>query len=258
MSAYTFDVTEKRSRNMLIGRIYGVMFIGILITAVIASGLGMMFSYLIFGTIDASKIFYSDVEVTLKSNSAAVALLVTLIVTAITLVILAFVIQFIFLKGKRSLTIPMVLYCSLMGVLLSELVVFLPWEILGVSFLITAGTFGIMYLIATLSKGSLNALGIIGIGLFIGAGLIALVGWILALTGALGSAMNLYWIVSFLTFAAIIFITIWDMWRIKQIAQSGEASNNLVLYCAFTLYVDFIYIFLRVVRIVAYIYAKNK
>ena len=258
MPAYSFDVTESRSRNTLIGRIYGVMFIGILITALIALGLGMMFSQMIFGTIDSSKIFYGDPELTLKSSDAAVALLVTLIISGIALFILAFVIQFVFLKGKRSLTIPMVLYSVLMGVLLSELVIFLPWEVLGVSFLITAGTFGIMFLIATLSKGSLNALGLIGFGLFIGAGLIALVGLIFTLTGALGDAMKLYWIVSFLTFAAVMFITIWDMWRIKQIAQSGEMSKNLVLYCAFTLYVDFIYLFLKIVRIVAYIYANKK
>lgn len=257
MPMYTFDVTETRSRNTLIGKIYGVMFVGILITAIVALGLGMMFSQMIFGTINASNINYSDVEATFNSQ-AAVAMLVTLIITGIALFILAILINFVLLKKNRPLTVPMTIYCVLMGVLLSELVVFLPWEVLGISFLITAGTFGIMFLIATLSKGSLNALGIIGIGLLFGSMIIGLVGWILAMTGALGAAMDLYWIVSFLSFAAVMFITIWDMWRIKQIAQSGEMSNNLVLYCAFTLYVDFIYLFIRIVRIVAVIYANRK
>ena len=115
-----------------------------------------------------------------------------------------------------------------------------------------------MFLISYLSKGSLNFLGVIGIGLLIGAALIGLVGWIFILTGFLGAYMHLYWIVSFISFAAIMFITIWDMWRIKKIAEAGEMNDNLALFCAFTLYVDFIYLFLRVLRFVAYLFARRR
>ena len=145
----------------------------------------------------------------------------------------------------------------MMGLLLSELVLFVPWPILGITFVITAGVFGIMFLISYISKGSLNFLGVLGLGLFIGAGIISLVGWILLLTGVLGDYMTLYWIVSLLTFAAIMFITIWDMWRIKKIAEGGEMSDNLVLYCAFILYVDFIYLFMRILRIVLYFVSRR-
>ena len=103
----------------------------------------------------------------------------------------------------------------------------------------------------------MNFLGILALGLFLGAGLLAIIGVIFALTGFLGAYMHLYWIISLLTFAAIMFVTIWDMWRIKQIAQTGEMSDNLVLYCAFTLYVDFIYLFLRVLRIVSYFIGRR-
>ena len=91
----------------------------------------------------------------------------------------------------------------------------------------------------------------IGIGFFLGAGILSLIGFVLALTGALGAYMHLYWIISLLAFAAMMFITIWDMWRIKQIAEQGAMNDNLALYCAFNLYVDFIYILIRILSLLA-------
>ena len=144
-----------------------------------------------------------------------------------------------------------------MGLALSSLVIFLPWEILGITFLITAVMFGVMFLISYFSKGSLHFLAVTGIGLFMGAGILSLIGVVLALTGALGAYMHLYWIISLLAFAAMMFITIWDMWRIKQIAEQGAMNDNLALYCAFTLYVDFIYLFMRILRFVIYIMGRR-
>lgn len=250
MESYAFDSTDKRSVNTLIGRVYGYMFIGILLTAVIAFAVGMLFNYWMFGTINTANIDYTDEA---KFNSqAAMVLIGTLIVSSIALIVISFVVHIVFARGKHSVLVPSLLYCSMMGLMLSSLVIFVPWEILGITFLITALMFGIMFIISWLTKGSMHFLGVIGIGLFMGAGILALIGFILALTGALGAYMRLYWIISLLTFAAMMFITIWDMWRIKQIAQGGEMSDNLALYCAFILYVDFIYLFLRVLRFVLY------
>ncbi len=258
MAAVTYDVENKQSRNLLIGKVYGYMFFGLLLTAIIAIGVGILFNIWIFGTIDTSKIDYSDPATTI-SAPGVMTLLVMLVVSGIALIVMSFVIHIVYFKNKHSLMVPAIIYCSLMGLLLSELIIFVPWQVLGITFAITAGIFGIMYLIATFSKGNLSALGIVGFGFLLGSGLIALVGWILMLTGALGSqaAVTLYWVVSLLSFAAIMFITIWDMWRIKKIAEQGEMSDNLVLYCAFNLYVDFIYMFLRVLRIVSYFYSKK-
>lgn len=258
MTSNTFDLSDKRSVNTLIGKVYGYMFFGILLTAVIAFGVGILFNLWIFGTINVASINYQDVTTNIN-RAGATTLLVVLAVSGISLFVMSFVVHFVFLRGKHSLAVPLFIYCVLMGLTLASLVIFVPWPVLAITFGITSGIYGIMYLIATLSKGNLSSLGIIGLGLLLGAGLIGLVGMILMMTGALGSqgAMTLYWIISFMSFAAIMFVTIWDMWRIKKIAEQGEMSDNLVLYCAFNLYVDFIYLFLQVLRFVSYFYSKK-
>ena len=256
MTTYTFDATDKRSVNTLIGKVYGYMFFGIVITAIIAFGVGILFNLWIFKTLDTTAINYGDVETNINSNGA-IALIVMLIVTAISLLIMSFVVHRRAMIGTKSLLIPALIYCILMGLLLSELVIFVPWPILGITFAITAGIFGIMFLISYISKGSLNFLGVIGIGLFVGAAFLSLIGLLLFFTGFLGAYMHLYWIISLLSFAAIMFITIWDMWRIKIIAEQGAMNENLALYCAFILYVDFIYLFLRVLRIVSYFIGRR-
>ena len=255
MESYAFDSTDKRSVNTLIGRVYGYMFIGILLTAVIAFAVGMLFNYWMFGTINTANIDY-DAETKFNSQ-AAMVLIGTLIVSSIALIVISFVVHIVFARGKHSVLVPSLLYCSMMGLMLSSLVIFIPWEILGITFLITALMFGIMFIISWLTKGSMHFLGVLGIGMFMGAGILALIGFILALTGALGAYMQIYWIVSLLTFAAMMFITMWDMWRIKQIAQGGEMNDNLALYCAFILYVDFVYLFLRVLRFVVYLMGRK-
>ena len=44
MAAFTYDATDKRSVNSLIGRVYGYMFFGLVLTAVIAFGVGILFN----------------------------------------------------------------------------------------------------------------------------------------------------------------------------------------------------------------------
>ena len=68
----------------------------------------------------------------------------------------------------------------------------------------------------------------------------------------------IYWIVSFALFAAMMFITIFDIWNIKKICEKGEMSTNLELYCAFTLYVDFIYILIRVLYFLIIIFGNKR
>ena len=253
MTSFTYDATDKRSVNSLIGRVYGYMFFGLLITAIVAIGVGLLFNLWIFGTLGIS----SDLgNIETINGTGLIVMFITMIVSAIALFIMSFVVHARAFRGK-ALQIPALIYSLLMGTMLSSLVMFVPWPILGITFAITSGIFGIMFLMSYLSKGSLNALGMIGFALLIGSAFLGLIGWIFMLTGFLGAYMHLYWIISLVSFAAIMFITIWDMWRIKQIAQEGEMSDNIVLYCAFILYVDFIYLFLRVLRIVLYLFSRR-
>lgn len=229
---------EKVSSGALsFAKVFLYMFIGLAITTVVAFTVG--------------GINVAAINNGADENLVASVYLGLLIASAISLFILMLIIQFVSLRGKHSILVPAILYATVMGVLLSSFALFIDWRILGTAFGITSGVFLLMTLIAWVTKGNLSPLLTLGMGLFIGALILSLVNWLI------GSEM-IMWIVSFVIFAAIMFITMFDIWNIKKIAEKGAMSNNLALYCAFTLYVDFIYILIRVIYFLLIIFASKK
>ena len=230
---------KANSSVLSFAKVFFYMFIGLAITTAVSFGVGYIFI--------------------LAAKNGATAQTLTnayygvMISSAIAVIILSFVITFITLRGKHSILVPAIIYCVLMGVLLSSFTILLEgnYWLLGMAFGITAGIFLLMTLIAVLSKGNMSPLLMLGMGLFLGAGILALVNWIV------GSS-TIYWIVSFALFAAMMFITIFDIWNIKKICEKGAMSNNLALYCAFTLYVDFIYILIRVLYFLILIFGSRR
>ena len=64
--------------------------------------------------------------------------------------------------------------------------------------------------------------------------------------------VTLSWVVSLLIFGFLMLITLYDVNRIKRIAENGMgANNNLVYYCAYILFSDFIAILIRVIYYLA-------
>jgi FtsH-binding integral membrane protein len=250
-NTFVYNPADKQTSARLISKVFAYMFGGVLLTTLVAIVVGLGFTQWLYGTLDVS-------SATTVNEEAYSAILTMLIISSIALIITTIVLNVFAFKGNHSLMIPALIYCVLMGLILSEFVIFLPWQILATAFGVTCLIFGAMSLIGLLSKGSLNILATIGIGLLVGSALISLVGMIFLLTGALGTYMNLYWIVSFASFAGMMFITIWDISHLKQMAESGSMNKNLILYLAFNLYVDFIYILMRVIYFVAMVYSRNK
>ena len=111
----------------------------------------------------------------------------------------------------------------------------------GISFFITAGAFLLMALFGFITKKTLSILVPFIMSLSVGVIIISLVNFFLQ------SAL-VYWITDFVIFGIILVITAIDINRVKKIAEMGGFSSdtNLAIYCAYTLYVDFINIFLRV------------
>ena len=231
-------------------KVFGYMFAGLLITTIVMLGLGGLFRHL-FGIGDA----FAEQTPDFSNDNALMALLIVMIVSFVGLIIMSFVVPAVLHRGVHSILVPSIIYSVLMGAALSTLAIFIPWYLLGVTFGITAVIFGLLSLIALLSKGRLNGLAIVAIGLISGAMLISLFLWILSL---FIDVTWLFWVVSLALFAGMMLITIWDVARIKRIAEEGAMSNNLSLYCAYILYNDFIYIFLRVLRILLIVVAKTK
>ena len=229
-----------------LAKIFGYMFAGLFITAAIALGLGVLLDYLLLS------------EGTL-TDTALLIFLIILIVSSVALIVMSFVVPLVVAKGKHSVLVPAIIYSVLMGVMLSAITAFIPWYLLGITFGVTSLMFGLMALIALLSKSRLNGLAIVAIGLVTGAMVMSLIIFVLMLTGVMtGEMVWLYWVISLVMLVAIMLITIWDIARIKQIAQQGEMTRNLSLYCAFILYNDFIHVFIRVLRIVLIVASKAK
>ena len=160
-------------------------------------------------------------------------------------------------RNGRTVGPAFFIYSIVMGVLISPVcIVYNFWTIL-IALGTTVLAFATMALIAWTSKKNLSSLAIIGFGLMIGALLLSLFNFILSIF--LKDAYTLHYaLVSGLFFVAIILITIFDLNRVKQIALNGDGTRNLAFLSALNLYVDFIYIFLRILRFVALIFGNRR
>ena len=248
MIADSIKQTEVRhySTTKWASKVFLYMFMAIGITAVVAAVIGAIFSNLwpiTYGT---------EVNV-----DAAKAYIVLFIVAFIMYIPLILWIQFSVFKEKSRPMIPYVLYSIVMGVFISGFTMFIPFHLIAISFGLTCFTFGIMFVIGWFTKKDLSILGMIGYGMVIGIFFIAIFNiiWMLLFPATFEF---IYWIISYGMFAAMLLITIFDINRVKRIADSGEQSNRTAVLCAFNLYVDFIYIFIRILSIVVRIYASKK
>lgn len=230
-------VGEEISKGLLsFAKVFLYMFIYLAITAAVAFGLGYVVSYT-----------YAQSG---GSEQVLNIYLGFLIGSAVAMIILMLIINFIVIRGKHSVLVPSIIYSVLVGVLFSCLTIFIDWRIIGMSFGITAGVFLLMSLIAIFTKGNLAPLAMMAFGLLIGGGILALLNWILR-------SEMIYWIVSFAIFAAIMFITMFDIWRAKKITESGQEDRNISYYLAFTMYVDFINIFIRILYFLLIIFGRK-
>jgi len=137
-------------------------------------------------------------------------------------------------------------YSVLNGVVLSSLLLVYTLESLTSTFLITAGTFGAMAFYGYTTKKDLTSFGKI---LFM-----ALIGLVIA------TVVNMFlkspgfdYILSYIGVAIFIGLTAWDSQKIKQMLQTqydmSEGAQKLALLGALTLYLDFINLFLYLLRI---------
>ena len=242
-----YDLTDKQSKGAFLTKVFGMMFICLLITTAVAAGLGYGFQYLLMSTAT------NDGGTITLNSDLVMGMLITLIVSAIALLIMSFVLPITFMRGRHNILVPLIIYVVLMGVLLSSFTWLFEPIILVEAFGITALVFGLMALLGFLSKGKIAGIGVIMLGLLLGAGILALINFLMIMFGGISQTnVALSWIVSLAIFAFLMFMTIWDVARINMIAEKGSNSgNNLIYYCAYILYSDFIAILVRVVYYLA-------
>jgi FtsH-binding integral membrane protein len=132
-------------------------------------------------------------------------------------------------------------YAALTGVTFSTLFLVYTASSIASTFFVTAGAFAGLSAVGLFTKRDLSAIGRFAIFALVGIIIASLVNLFLQSSG-------LQWLVSVagvLIFAAL---TAYDTQRLKAIFQSGEASANMPLVGALTLYLDFINMFLFLLR----------
>lgn len=239
---HQYDFVDKRSRGLFLSKVFGMMFLCLAITTVVAAGLGYGLMYLLVNAPD---------EVT--QLNITYTMVGVMIGSAIILLIMSFVLPIMFIRGKHNIIVPLMIYVVLMGALLSSFTWLFEPIILVESFGITAGIFGLMAVLGFVSKGKLSGIWVVMIGLLVGAGMLAGINFLMILFGQISETnVTLSWIVSLLIFAFLMLMTMWDVARINSIATRTEnQGKNLIYYCAYILYSDFIAILIRVIRYVA-------
>ena len=247
-----YDFSDKQSKGAFLTKVFGMMFLCLLITTVVAAGLGFGSQFFLDQAIKAG-----NEELATKIVYALVG---TLIVSVVALLVMSFVLPITFIRRRHNILVPLMIYVVLMGIMLSTFTFVFDWVILVESFGITSLIFGTMALLGYISKGRLTGIGFILLGLIIGALGLSLINWLMIMFGGVSTAnVQLSWIVSLLIFAFLMLVTLYDVHRIKKIAEAGAGQdNNLTYYCAYILYSDFIAILIRVIYYVALITGRRR
>ena len=198
------------------------------------------------------------------NDSQISALITAAIVMAIGYIPLIIWIQIAVLRGGKGLAPAFVIYSIFIGALLSPIIAvfnaldtagfssiagFSLMGAIGIAFGLTCAVFGIMTLIAWTTKKNLSGLAVAAYGLLMGIALTFLLSFIITLISGQEAGV-LSGIISGAFFIFVILVTMNDLYNIRRIAARGEASSNLAMVCAFSLYTDFVYIFIKILGFV--------
>lgn len=138
------------------------------------------------------------------------------------------------------------LYSFINGVTLSVLLIAYTKESVATTFFVTAGTFGLMSFIGYVTKRDLSKLGSIFMMLLIGLLVATVVNIFMANS-------TLYWIITYAGVLIFVGLTIYDTQKIKRMLEfnqgDSETTQKLALMGALTLYLDFINLFIYLLRI---------
>ncbi|MBI5483093.1 MAG: Bax inhibitor-1/YccA family protein [Deltaproteobacteria bacterium] len=138
-------------------------------------------------------------------------------------------------------TLIFIMYSVLNGITLS--VVFLAYTANSITstFVITAGMFGAMSVYGYLTKRDLTSW-----GSFLFMGLIGIV--IASIVNIFVGSSAVSWVVSGIGVIVFTGLTAYDTWKIKEMAAQGTEGRKPAILGALTLYLDFINLFLMLLR----------
>lgn len=221
---YNQHVVEGVSFNSFMTQSFGVMFLGILLTAITAYfGTPILMMFLQFGILGLIAIYVLQIGVTFYFSSRLMNM------------------------SKTAAYICFYVYSFLTGVTFSTIPLYYGGTTLGVALFITAGMFGSMAIIGHTSKVDFTKFGpYLFMGLF---GII-----VMSIVNVLfihSSATDLF--IDYAVIIIFLFMIAFDMQNLKRMhhmtSTDHTLSEKMAIYGAFSLYLDFINIFLRVLSI---------
>jgi FtsH-binding integral membrane protein len=133
-------------------------------------------------------------------------------------------------------------YAALTGVTFSTLFLIYTASSIAATFFITAGAFAGLSFFGAVTKADLGPIGRFGFFALIGIILASMVNLFLHSSG-------LDWIITFAGVLIFAGLTAYDTQKLKELFSSGDAVANLPLVGALTLYLDFVNMFLFLLRI---------
>ena len=217
-------VSVAREDSGFLQRVFLWMFVGLAITGGVAAAIGS-----------------SDQLLTDITESPG-------IIIGVIVVQLGIVFGISFLINRISVglaTVLFLIYSATVGITFAFIFELYTTQSIFTTFLITAGMFGALAVWGAITDTDLSKVGSIAF--------MALIGLILAtVVNIFWANSTLYWITTYAGVAIFAALTAYDMQKLKQIGQqglSGEAEGRAAILGALSLYLDFINLFLFLLRI---------
>jgi uncharacterized protein len=218
------DVSVARADSNFLQRVFLWMFLGLAVTGGVAAAIG------------SSDKLLTDITETPG------------IVIGVIIVQLGIVFGLSFAINRISVpvaTFLFLLYSATVGVTFALIFELYTTQSIFTAFLITAGMFGALAVWGAVTHLDLSKVGAIAF--------MALIGLILAtIVNLFWANSTLYWITTYAGVAIFAALTAYDMQKLKQIGQqglTGDAEGRAAIMGALALYLDFINLFLFLLRI---------
>lgn len=143
--------------------------------------------------------------------------------------------------SQFTATAIFIAYSALNGVTLSILALVYTASSISSTFVTTAGMFGAMSLYGYMTKRDLTSW-----GSFLFMGLIGVV--IASVVNIFVGSSPVSWVISAIGVIVFTGLTAYDTWKIKELAANGTTGRKPAILGALTLYLDFINLFLMLLR----------
>jgi uncharacterized protein len=143
--------------------------------------------------------------------------------------------------SAATATLIFIAYSALNGLTLSSVALVYTANSITSTFVITGGMFGAMSVYGYMTKRDLTAW-----GSFLFMGLIGVV--IASVVNIFIGSSAVSWVISSIGVVVFTGLTAYDTWKIKEMAAMGTEGRKPAIFGALTLYLDFINLFLMLLR----------